>query len=213
MVILGLTGSIGMGKSTAAAAFRALGVPVHDADKTVHRLLAKGGRAVEEIAKIFPKALKAGAIDRAYVADAVFGEPQALASIEAILHPLVRREETKFLGACQRRRCKLVVLDIPLLFETGGESRCDAVVAVSAPRFVQERRVMRRPGMTKGRFESILARQTPDREKCWRADFVVMTGLGRDFSLNQIRNIVSIASTWRGRNWPPRPRTRRKAVA
>src|SRR3989338_8364039 len=158
MVILGLTGSIGMGKSTAAAAFRMLGVPVHDADGTVHRLLAKGGRAVGEIAKIFPGALKSGAIDRARVAEAVFGDAAALAGIEAVLHPLVRQEETKFLAAAARRGCKLVVLDIPLLFETGGESRCDAVVAVSAPRFVQERRVMKRPGMTRERFESILAR-------------------------------------------------------
>lgn len=213
MVILGLTGSIGMGKSTAAAAFRMLGVPVHDADGTVHRLLAKGGKAVGEIAKIFPGALKSGAIDRARVADAVFGDTAALAGIEAVLHPLVRQEETKFLAAAARRGCKLVVLDIPLLFETGGESRCDAVVAVSAPRFVQERRVMKRPGMTRERFKSILARQTPDAEKRRRADFVVSTGLGRDFSLKQIRNIVSIASTWRGRNWPPRPRPRRKAVA
>jgi dephospho-CoA kinase len=213
MVILGLTGSIGMGKSTAAANFRRLGVPVHDADKAVHRLLARGGDAVERIAGMFPGALKDGAIDREHVARAVFADPGALAAIESVLHPLVRQAELRFLGAAARRKQRLVVLDIPLLFETGGESRCDAVVAVSAPRFLQELRVLKRRGMTRQRFESILARQVSDAEKRRRADFIVLTGLGRGFALHQIRNIVSITSAWRGNKWPPKNLPRRKAVA
>ncbi|MGH6662953.1 MAG: dephospho-CoA kinase [Rhodospirillales bacterium] len=206
MVILGLTGSIGMGKSTAAANFRRLGVPVHDADKAVHGLLARGGAAVEKIARLFPDAVKDGAIDRGYMASQVFEDPDALERLEEVLHPMVRRDETAFLGTAARRGCGLVVLDVPLLFETGGEARCDAAVVVSCPRFIQEQRVLKRPGMTRERFESILARQMPDTEKRRRADFVVLTGLGHAFSLNQVRNIVTIASGWRGAKWPPHPR-------
>ena len=215
MVILGLTGSIGMGKSTAAANFRRLGVPVHDADEVVHGLLARGGAAVEKIARLFPDAVKDGAIDRGYMAGQVFEDPDALERLEMVLHPMVRRDETAFLGAAARRGCRLVVLDVPLLFETGGEARCDAAVVVSCPRFIQEQRVLKRPGMTRERFESILARQMPDAEKRRRADFVVLTGLGRAFGLNQVRNIVTIASGWRGAKWPPHPRPskRRKGKA
>ncbi|MBI1985689.1 MAG: dephospho-CoA kinase [Rhodospirillales bacterium] len=215
MVILGLTGSIGMGKSAAAANFRRLGVPVHDADKVVHGLLARGGAAVEKIARLFPDTVKDGAIDRGYMAGAVFEDPDALERLEAVLHPMVRRDEIAFLGAAARRGCRLVVLDVPLLFETGGEARCDAVVVVSCPRFIQEQRVLKRPGMTRERFESILARQMPDAEKRRRADFVVLTGLDRAFGLNQVRNIVTIASGWRGTKWPPcpQPSRRRKGKA
>ena len=215
MVILGLTGSIGMGKSTAAANFRRLGVPVHDADEVVHGLLARGGAAVEKIARLFPDAVKDGAIDRGYMAGQVFEDPDALERLEEVLHPMVRRDETAFLGAAARRGCRLVVLDVPLLFETGGEARCDAAVVVSCPRFIQEQRVLKRPGMTRERFESILARQMPDAEKRRRADFVVLTGLGHAFGLNQVRNIVTIASGWRGAKWPPHPRPskRRKGKA
>ena len=215
MVILGLTGSIGMGKSTAAANFRRVGVPVHDADEVVHGLLARGGAAVEKIARLFPDAVKDGAIDRGYIAGQVFEDPDALERLEMVLHPMVRRDEAAFLGAAARRGCRLVVLDVPLLFETGGEARCDAVVVVSCPRFIQEKRVLKRPGMTRERFESILARQMPDAEKRRRADFVVLTGLGRAFGLNQVRNIVTIASGWRGAKWPlrPQPTRRRKGKA
>jgi len=205
MVILGLTGSIGMGKSAAANHFRRLGVPVHDADATVHSLLAKGGEAVSRIAELFPGAIKDGAVDHATVAREVFEDPPALERLEAVLHPLVRRSETAFLSASARRGCRLVVLDIPLLFETAADARCDAVVVVSCRRFIQERRVLGRPGMTRERFESILAHQMPDAEKRRRADFVVRTGLGRAFGLNQVRNIVTIASCWRGAKWPPPP--------
>ncbi len=213
MMILGLTGSIGMGKSAAADNFRRLGVPVHDADKAIHELLAKDGEAAPRIKDLFPDAVKKGILDRELIAKKVFGDAQALARIEEILHPMVRRREQTFLGRAARRGRPLVVLDIPLLFETGGEVRCDAVVTVSAPKFIQQQRVLKRQGMTRERFESILERQMPDAEKRRRADFVVLTGLGRDFSLRQILNLVRITSRWRGTKWPPRPDVRGKIIA
>ena len=212
-MILGLTGSIGMGKSTAADNFRRLGIPVHDADKTVHQLLAEDGEAASWIKDLFPDAIKKGTLDRELIAKRVFGDAQALARIEAILHPMVRRREQTFLGRAARQGRPLVVLDIPLLFETGGEVRCDAVVTVSAPKFIQQQRVLKRQGMTRERFDTILSRQMPDPEKRRRADFVVLTGLGRDFSLRQILNLVRITSRWRGTKWPPRPDVRGKIIA
>lgn len=206
MVILGLTGSIGMGKSTAAAAFRRLGIPVHDADAAVHRLLAKGGAAVAAVGRLFPKALRDGAIDRQLLGSQVFGRPADLARLEAVLHPLVRRAALDFLRAQARQRRPLVVLDIPLLFETGGESLCDAVVVVSAPARVQRSRVLSRPGMTPERFAAILAKQVPDREKRRRADFVIETGLGKRHALNRLLTIVRLATTKPGRRWPPTAR-------
>lgn len=204
MIILGLTGSIGMGKSAAAAGFRRVGVPVFDADKIVHGLLAEGGEAVTQIGKIFPNTVKGPAIDRYLMAGEVFCNPEALTRLESILHPMVRCQERKFLEIAARRRQRLVVLDVPLLYETEGEARCDAVVTVSAPVFIQERRVLKRPGMTQERMKSILTRQMPNGEKCRRADFVVLTGLGRDFSLRQILNIVRITSKWWDGSWSPR---------
>ncbi len=212
-MILGLTGSIGMGKSIAAGNFRRLGIPVHDADKAVHDLLGTGGEAVGPVSGLFPEALKKGGIDREIIAERVFGDADALFRIERILHPMVRRRELKFLSRCARQGRRRVVLDVPLLFETGAEVRCDAVITVSAPGFVQESRVLGRSGMTRERLESILARQTPDAEKRRRSDFVVLTGLGRDFSLLQILNIVRLTRDWRGRNWPPRPNTGRRTIA
>lgn len=213
MIILGLTGSIGMGKSAAVGNFRRLGVPVHDADKTVHELLAKEGEAAPRIKDLFPDAVKKGTLDRERIAKRVFGDAEALARIEEILHPMVRRREQAFLGRAARQGRALVVLDIPLLFETGGEIRCDAVVTVSAPKFIQQRRVLKRKGMTRERFETILSRQMPDAEKRRRADFVVLTGLGRDFSLRQILKLVRIMSRRRGTKWPPRPGVRGKIIA
>lgn len=206
MVILGLTGSIGMGKSTAAGAFRRMGVPVHDADAAVHRLLAKGGAAVPEVGRLFPQALCDDAIDRQRLASLVFGRPKELARLEAVLHPLVRQAALDFLRAQARRRCPLVVLDIPLLFETGGETLCDAVVVVSAPARVQRSRVLGRPGMTPERFDSILAKQMPDREKRRRADFVVQTGLGKRHALNQLATVVRLTTAIPARRWPPSAR-------
>lgn len=191
MIILGLTGSIGMGKSTAAALLRRLGIPVHDADAAVHRLQARGGAAVPAIAAAFPGAVKEGKVDRQALGRIVFADKAALKRLEAILHPLVRREEQKFIAQARAHRRQLVALDIPLLFETHGEQRCDHVMVVSAPRRVQLGRVMRRPGMTRERLAGIEARQLPDRLKRARADTVIDTGLGRRHSLQAIRRAVT----------------------
>ena len=211
MVILGLTGSIGMGKSMAARAFRRAGVPVHDADHAVHGLLAKGGRAVALVEAAFPGVTRDGAVDRAKLGARVFADADAdaLARLESILHPMVRQAERRFLRRAAAAGHRIAVLDVPLLFETGGEKRCDAVVVVSAPPFVQKARVMKRPGMTRARLESILAQQMPDKDKRRRADFVVLTGLGRAFSLRRINNIVRVANRLHGRQWPPSSRRRR----
>ena len=190
MIILGLTGSVGMGKSTAAREFRRMGIPVHDADKAVHRLLGRGGKAVAAVATAFPGVEKGGAIDRAALGGLVFSDPSALKRLEAILHPLVRQAERAFLARARRRRRKLVVLDIPLLFETGGEARCDKVLVVSAPRRVQLARVMARPGMTAERLAGVEARQMPDAEKRRRADIVIETGLDRRHSLAKLHRTL-----------------------
>jgi dephospho-CoA kinase len=192
MIVLGLTGSIGMGKSTAAALLRRLGVPVHDADAAVHRLLARGGLAVPLVAAAFPGVVENGAVDRQALGRIVFADPAALERLEAILHPLVRREERRFLARARAQRRRLAALDIPLLFETGAETRCDRVVVVSAPRRVQLGRVLKRAGMTRERLAGIEARQMADAQKCRRADFVVQTGLGRRLSLRAIRRIVRL---------------------
>jgi len=192
--VLGLTGSIGMGKSTAASMLRRLGVPVHDADAAVHRLMAKGGRAVPEIARAFPDVVVEGAVDRQRLGARVFRDPAALRRLETILHPMVRQEAHDFVKRQRRRGAPVVVLDIPLLFETGGERLCDAVIVVSAPRFVQDARVLRRPGMTRERLAEIRARQLPDAVKRRRADHVVQTGLSKRETLRELRRIVKI---WR----------------
>jgi dephospho-CoA kinase len=203
MVILGLTGSIGMGKSTAAAMLQRLGVPVHDADAAVHRLLAPGGAAAEAVARAFPAAAGGGAIDRRKLGAAVFADRDALKRLEAILHPLVRREEERFLSACARRRVRVVALNIPLLYETGGERRCDAVAVVSAGAAVQRTRVLARAGMTGEKLMGVLARQTPDAAKRRRADFVVLTGLTKRATLGQLVRMVAALKTRRGRRWRP----------
>ncbi len=190
MKVLGLTGGIGMGKSTAAATFRRLRVPVFDADEAVHRLQAKGGRAVAPIAKAFPGTVAEGAVQREALRRVVFADPAAFARLERIVHPLVRDEERRFLAAARRAGRRLVVLDIPLLYETRAEGRVDKVAVVSAPPAVQRARVLRRRGMTAERFATILARQIPDREKRRRADVVVQTGLSRHFAQRVIRRLV-----------------------
>ncbi len=192
MRVLGLTGSIGMGKSAAARALRRLGVPVHDADAAVHRLLGPGGGAVAAVARAFPGVVADGAVDRAALGRRVFNNPAALARLEAILHPLVQRSEQRFLRGALARREPVAVLDIPLLFEIGGERRCDAVIVVSAPRFVQEARVLRRKGMTAARLLAVRARQMPDAEKRRRADFVVPTGLDKRATLRRLAAIVRV---------------------
>lgn len=194
MKILGLTGGIGMGKSTAASTFRRLGVPVFDADEAVHRLQGPGGRAVAPIGAAFPEAVREErgrhVVDREALRRAVLGRPEALRRLERIVHPLVRDEERRFLAAARRRGEPLVVLDIPLLFETSGAKRCDAVVVVTAPAAVQRWRVLRRPGMTEERLRAILARQTPDAEKRRRADHLVHTALSRHHAQRRIREIL-----------------------
>ena len=188
MILVGLTGSIGMGKSTAAQALKRLGLPVHDADAVVHRLLAPGGRAVAAVLVAFPDVgTPDGSIDRRKLGAQVFGDAAALKRLEAILHPLVRTAKRRFLAAAARRRRRVVVLDVPLLYETGGERACDAVLVVSAPRFLQRQRVMARPGMTPEKFQGILAKQMPDAEKRRRTRYVIPTGLGRRVSLDRLR--------------------------
>jgi dephospho-CoA kinase len=190
MKVIGLTGGIGMGKSTAAASFRRLHVPVFDADAAVHALQGRGGRAVAPIAAAFPGTVRDGRVDREALRRAVLGQPEALRRLERIVHPLVRDAERRFLAAARRRGERLVVLDIPLLFETRGQGRCDLVVVVTAPAAVQRWRVLRRPGMTEERLRAILARQTPDREKRRRADVLVPTGLSRHAAQRAIRKVV-----------------------
>lgn len=209
MIILGLTGSIAMGKSAAAHAFRFLGVPVHDADACVHDLLGPGGAAVAAVAAVFPDTQSGDHIDRQALAAKVFKRDDessaALKVLEDILHPLVRQDERTFLGFHARARTKVVLLDIPLLFETGAENRCDAVVVVSAGRMVQRQRALRRFAMTTERFETILCHQTPDLIKRRHADFVVNTGGTKGAALRQIKKIVTIAKTLPAHHWPPSP--------
>jgi dephospho-CoA kinase len=190
MRIIGLTGGIGMGKSTAAAAFRRAGIPVFDADATVHALQARGGGAVRAIERAFPGTVRNGTVDREALRRAVLGNPEALRRLEAIVHPLVRDAERAFVARARRRRARAVVLDIPLLFETGGEARVDRVVVVSAPRDVQAGRLRKRRRMTEQQIEAVLARQMPDWEKRRRADVLVPTGLSRHHAQRVLRRAI-----------------------
>ena len=191
MIVLGLTGSIGMGKSTAAAVLRRLGVPLFDADAVVHRLLGRGGAAVSEVEAAFPGVREeTGGIDLQRLGPRVFGDPEALRRLEAILHPMVRAAERRFVARARARREPLIVLDIPLLYETRGTGRCDFVLVVSAPARLQRERVMRRRGMSAQRFAEILRAQLPDSEKRRRADFVVLTALSKAATFRRLRAIV-----------------------
>ena len=190
MKVIGLTGGIGMGKSTAAAAFRRAGLPVFDADAAVHALQARGGRAVPAIARAFPAAVRDGAVDRAALRAAAIQDPAALRTLERILHPLVRAQQAAFLAQARRARRPAAVLDVPLLLETGGGRRVDLVVVVSAPPSVQLARVLARRRMTRGEVAAIIARQMPDREKRRRADVVIPTGLSRHFAQRRLRRLL-----------------------
>ena len=183
-----------MGKSEAARAGARRGVPVFEADRVGHGLLDRDGPAVTAVAAVFPDVVDGGGINRALLGDRVFGDATALAALEQVLHPLVRRAERRFLTMARRRAAALVVLDIPLLFETASERRCDLTVVVTAPAFVQRARVRRRPGMSEARYRMILAQQMPDDEKRRRASFVIPTGAGRRFSLRRIERIVTMLS-------------------
>ena len=188
MFILGLTGSLGMGKSKTAGFFAEAGVPVHDADVAVHRLYE--GEAVAAIEAAFPGTTSGGRVDRTRLAERVLGDADALQRLETIVHPLVRASEERFLADAKAKGAKIVLLDIPLLFETGGDRRVDAVVVVSAPPELQRARVLKRPGMTEEKFETILARQMPDAEKRPRADFVVDSSGEFDATRAQVRAII-----------------------
>jgi dephospho-CoA kinase len=196
MKVIGLTGGIGMGKSTAAAAFRRHHIPVFDADATVHQLQAPGGRALRPIGAAFPGTVRTDAagrpaLDRSALRDRVLADPSALRRLEAIIHPLVRAEERAFLARARRAGARLAVLDIPLLLETGGEHRADIVMVVSAPRPVQIERVRRRRRMDPAQIEAVLARQMPDAEKRRRADVVVQTGLSKHHALRALKRLIN----------------------
>ena len=190
MKVIGLTGGIGMGKSTAAAAFRRAHIPVFDADAAVHKVQAKGGRAVRPIDSAFPGTIRDGAVDRNALRAAVIGNAAAIRTLERILHPMVWQEEARFLAAARRRRDRVAVLDIPLFFETGRERKVHKIVVVSAPQPVQIHRVRKRRGMSESDIKAIIARQMPDREKRKRADIVVRTGLARDLTNRQLRRLI-----------------------
>lgn len=192
MIVIGLTGSIGMGKSTTAGMFRDAGVPVHDSDEAVHRVYA--GAAVPLVEAAFPGVVVDGAVDRERLSAVVLGKPDALRRLEAIVHPLVRADADAFLARHRAAGAPLAVLDIPLLFETGGEDRVDSIVVVTADAAIQRQRVLARPGMTEDKFEAILSRQTPDAEKRRRADFIVDTGHGLEPARTRVGEIIDALS-------------------
>jgi dephospho-CoA kinase len=191
MIVLGLTGSIGMGKSTTTAMFADLGAMVWNADDAVHRLYARGGAAVGPVGEAFPGVVLNGAIDRTRLAEALGRDEGAFRRLEAIVHPLVAQGRLADLEATRAAGVKLAVLDIPLLFETGGDRAMDAVVVVTADPEIQAARVLARPGMTRERFDAILARQTPDAEKRARADFVIDTGQGLEAAREEVEAVVA----------------------
>jgi len=188
MFILGLTGSIGMGKTATAKMFAEEGVPVQDADAAVHALYE--GKATPLIEAAFPGTTAHGKVDRVKLGTMVIGKPEAMAKLEKIVHPLVAQERDNFLAGAEKAGADIVVLDIPLLYETGSDINCDAVVVVSAPAEVQRQRVLARPGMTEERFAAILAKQMPDADKRARADFIVDTSQGFDAARQQVREIL-----------------------
>lgn len=192
MWVLGLTGSIGMGKSATAGIFRAMGVPVHDADATVHDLYAK--EAVAPVEAAFPGVVQDGVVNRPALSQCVFGDAAAMKRLEAIVHPLVRAREEMFLAKARAAGARLVVLDIPLLMETGSAGRVDAVAVVSAPEAVQKARVLARPGMSEERFALILAKQVPDADKRRRAHFLIDTGRGFEAARHQVAGVVRALS-------------------
>ena len=188
MFVLGLTGSIGMGKSATAAIFREAGIPVHDSDAAVHALYR--GAAAPLVEAAFPGTLRDGEIDRTRLSAYVVNDPVALARLEAIVHPLVRAERAEFVAAARASGADLVVLDIPLLFETGCETEVDAVLLVTAPEAVQKARVAGRPGMTEAKLAAIIAKQMPDADKRRRADIILDTSLGHEEALRQVHEII-----------------------
>ena len=190
MIVVGLTGSIGMGKSTASAMFRRLGVPVYDADAEVHKAFSRGGAAVPAIGGAFPDAIVDGAVDRTVLSRLAVDDPTVFETLEAIVHPIVRRIQEHLIRVMALHRTSLLVLDIPLLFETAGERRCDLVLVVSAPGYLQAQRVLARGGMTEEKFHAILARQTPDAVKRRSGDVVIPSNRGMAAEYRQIAGLV-----------------------
>jgi len=199
MLVVGLTGSIGMGKSETARMFARLGIPVYDADAAVHALYDEGGAAVGPIGEVFPEAIVDGRVDRERLSRLVLHDRAALAQLEEIVHPLVGEAQMAFLRRAYDAGAPMVVLDIPLLFETGGETRVDAVIVVSAPEDIQRARVLDRPGMTPEKLDRILAKQVPDDDKRARAHFVVETHRGLDDAFEQVKRIVDDLESWEAR--------------
>ena len=192
MFVLGLTGSIGMGKTTGANMFKLVGVPVYDADSTVHYLLSKNTAVLKQVSDRFPKSFDGLSIDRQILGAIVFNDPQARKDLETIIHPHVREMSRKFLWNQSRINARLVVLDIPLLYETGSDSRANAVVVVTAPKFLQLRRVLLRPGMNIKKLEGILESQMSDYDKRRRADFIVETGIGKAYTYRALSRLVNL---------------------
>jgi dephospho-CoA kinase len=199
MLLVGLTGSIGMGKSETAKMFREEGVPVYDADAAVHKLYEKGGKAVEPIRAVFPSAIVDDAVERQALSRCVIGMPDEMKKLEAIVHPLVGEAQMDFLRENMEAGHAMAVLDIPLLYETGGETRVDVVVVVSAPYDLQKTRVLARPDMDEAKFAAIHAKQVPDEEKRRRADFVVESDKGLDHARAQVAAIVDALKTREGK--------------
>jgi len=192
LFVLGLTGSIGMGKTTAASMFKLLGVPVYDADSTVHYLLSKNTAVLKQVSDRFPKSFDGLSIDRQILGAIVFNDSQARKDLETIIHPHVREMSRNFLWNQSRINARLVVLDIPLLYETGSDSRVNAVVVVTAPKFLQLRRVLLRPGMNIKKLEGILESQMSDYDKRRRADFIVETGIGKAYTYRALSRLVNL---------------------
>jgi dephospho-CoA kinase len=193
-LVVGLTGSVAMGKSTASALLKSLGIPVFDADRAVHGLLGPKGKALKAVAKRFPGVVGKRGADRKKLGAKVFADKKAFKNLEAILHPLVREQREEFLKRAALDRRPLVVLDIPLLFEGKTERLCDLVIVVSAPGFLQRQRALARPGMTAARFQSILARQWPDQRKRRAADVVIPSGLGKRETLRRLKQLLTVLS-------------------
>jgi dephospho-CoA kinase len=191
MIVIGLTGSIAMGKSETAKMFASLGVPVCHSDMIVHRLYDEGGAPVAAIAKAFPEAMAGDRVDRTRLAAILSRHPERFGELEAIVHPLVKKEHERFLDRCRKNGARMAVLDIPLLFESGHQRDVDRIVVVSAPAAMQKARATSRPGMTEEKLAQLLARQWPDEEKRKRADFIVDSSQGLDHARRQVRDIVA----------------------
>ena len=191
MKIIGLTGSIGMGKSTTAAMFRDAGIPVYDADAAVHRAYDVGGIAVEPVGAAFPGVVKDGRVDREALRQAVLGKPEAMQTLNGIVHPLLGQQRAEVFDQARAAGADMVIMDVPLIYETGGEKNMDAVIVVSAPADVQRERVLAREGMSPERLDAILAQQLPDAEKRKRADYVIDTGRGLEAAREQVAEIIA----------------------